>query len=739
MATLTEERPSVIRFASFEVNLRARELRRNRRKINLQQQPFEILATLLERPGELVTREELRERLWPGDTFVDFDHGINSAIRRLRDALGDSAENSRFVQTLGRRGYRLAVPASELTYCNGTPRAAQPVATPVVVPALEATTDVQEPSSIQRRSGMVWAAALAVFVVILSGASYWWTSHSRARSKRLDELQQLRVVPLTVLPGSVASPTYSPDGSEVAFAWEEDNGKGYDLYVKVVGSDVPLRLTHHSSRALSLAWSPDGRTIAFERDAGEDDSGIYVIAPTGGPERKLAARSPIHWLGRGMSWSRDGQRLAYIERASTSGSPEKPELFGDSALQLVLLSVDTLEKTTVPTGCFALSSPAFSPGGTYLSWVCNKGGHSASLWLMRLKYGTKTQLLTWDDGIWATAWSKDEQRIVFSPVEGYGALWELAIQYPKHVVRLPVGRGAGDLAMNPAGPGLVYQEGDYNFNIWRLNLQTEPLHADKVVASSLGQRSASLSPDGRRIAFESNRSGSGWEVWVCDADGSNPQQLTFLGRSTTGTPRWSPDGQRIVFDSRGAGDSDLYVIDAKGGVPQKLNIDLQDNALGSWSHDGQWLYFVNGEDHGKSSVWKAPSSGGHAMKIADHAYFPLVAPDGDHVYFVRDRMLWRARSDGTVQESVVGMPQLDSMGDEWFPFQSGIYFIAHEGDRSIISRFDLRTRKVQSLYETEKSTPDWIGGLPVSPDGSYLLYTQVDERSSKLMLIQNWQ
>ena len=77
---------------------------RNRRKINLQQQPFEILATLLERPGEVVTREQLRERLWSGDTFVDFDHGINSAIRRLRDALGDSAENSRFVQTLGRRG-----------------------------------------------------------------------------------------------------------------------------------------------------------------------------------------------------------------------------------------------------------------------------------------------------------------------------------------------------------------------------------------------------------------------------------------------------------------------------------------------------------------------------------------------------------------------------------------------------------------------------------------------------------
>ena len=195
-----------------------------------------------------------------------------------------------------------------------------------------------------------------------------------------------------------------------------------------------------------------------------------------------------------------------------------------------------------------------------------------------------------------------------------------------------------------------------------------------------------------------------------------------------------------MFDSREAGDSDLYVIDAKGGVPRKLNIDLQDNALGSWSHDGQWIYLVNGENHGKPSVWKVPSDGGHAMKIADHAYFPLEAPNGDHVYFVRDRMLWRAKLDGTAQENVVGMPRLNSMGDEWFPFQSGIYFIAHEGDRSIISRFDVRTLRVRSLLrEPEKSTPDWVGGLPVSPDGRYVLYTQVDEHASKLMLVQNWQ
>src|SRR5882724_4084255 len=102
--------PDVIRFGTFEADLRVGELRRNGVKIRLQDQPFQILSMLLERPSEIVTREELRSRLWPADTFVDFDHSLNAAVRRLRDALGDSAENPRFVETISRRGYRFLAP-----------------------------------------------------------------------------------------------------------------------------------------------------------------------------------------------------------------------------------------------------------------------------------------------------------------------------------------------------------------------------------------------------------------------------------------------------------------------------------------------------------------------------------------------------------------------------------------------------------------------------------------------------
>src|SRR3954464_16075189 len=125
---------STRRFGVFELDLRAGELRRSGLKVKLQEQPFQVLAELLERPGQVVTREELRNRLWPADTYVDFDHSLNAAIRRLRDALGDSAENPTFVETVARRGYRFLAPVS-LGRSNGNGSVETPAAVTVAIPA----------------------------------------------------------------------------------------------------------------------------------------------------------------------------------------------------------------------------------------------------------------------------------------------------------------------------------------------------------------------------------------------------------------------------------------------------------------------------------------------------------------------------------------------------------------------------------------------------------------------------
>src|SRR6201981_3138274 len=147
--------PSTRRFGVFELDLRAGELRRNGSKIKLQEQPFQVLAELLDRPGQVVTREELRNRLWPADTYVDFDHILNAAVRRLRDALGDAAENPTFVETVARRGYRFLAPVTaQGVNGNGT-----------ALPRAGAVTG-ESPRSLLRAWPYVAAVATIALVII---------------------------------------------------------------------------------------------------------------------------------------------------------------------------------------------------------------------------------------------------------------------------------------------------------------------------------------------------------------------------------------------------------------------------------------------------------------------------------------------------------------------------------------------------------------------------------------------
>ena len=355
--------------------------------------------------------------------------------------------------------------------------------------------------------------------------------------------------------------------------------------------------------------------------------------------------------------------------------------------------------------------------------------------LLRLKDGSQSQLLSQQDLIFGQAWSSDERRIVFSSQSNYGSLRETSLARADHAEILPIGHDASDLAAKPSGPGLAYVQRSINVNIWRLDLLASPPRARRLSASSREQLSPSISPDGSKIAFESTQSGAR-EIWVCGSDGSNAQQVTDFRNAWTGTPRWSPDGKLIAFDSRVGGEADLYVVNPNGGIPHKLSIDRRDNSMPSWSKDGAWIYFT---DARHSSVWKVPSNGGHAVQIAESAAsIAIESADGEYVYFARDKRLWRAKTDGSTEEQVAGMPEINFIGDEWFPLEGRIYFLSHVAGKTMINLFDLQSRQTRPIFTLEKPTPGWIGGMPVSKDGKFMLYPQVDSASSDIMIIGNW-
>jgi Tol biopolymer transport system component/DNA-binding winged helix-turn-helix (wHTH) protein len=275
----------VVHFGIFEVDLQAGELRRNGSKVRLQDQPFQVLALLLERPGQIVIREELQARLWPADTFVDFDHGLNAAIKRLRDALGDSAENPRFVETLARRGYRFLAPV------NRTPKDSLAAPQPLRL--------TQQKNSGTHQPRSPWRLPLVVATVVLAGISAGWhIGHRSAASIRFTERS------LTGNPENdpVLSAAISPDGKYLAFA----DRAGFFLRVVGTGETHAVALPD-SLRPSHVNWFPDGsHVLVTSTSSPSEKPSLWNASVFGGSPLKLADNADHGAV------SPDGSKIAFL-------------------------------------------------------------------------------------------------------------------------------------------------------------------------------------------------------------------------------------------------------------------------------------------------------------------------------------------------------------------------------------------------------------------------------------------
>ena len=260
--------PRLVRFGSYEVDLPAGELKKCGVKLKLSGQPFQVLAILLEQPGTVVTREELQKRLWP-DTFVDVDHNLNTSINKIREALGDSSESPRFVETLPRRGYRFIAPIT----VNGT----------AAVAAADGSKD--RPSSgpeSPARTKPLRALALLGSVMLLAagGLSIF------KRRETPGAPPQRTLTRITFDEGLQNEPAWSPDGRYIAYS--SDRGGKFDIWVQQVSEGDPIQITTRPGHHWQPDWSPDGKYIASRSEEG--DGGIYIVPALGGAglERKIA-------------------------------------------------------------------------------------------------------------------------------------------------------------------------------------------------------------------------------------------------------------------------------------------------------------------------------------------------------------------------------------------------------------------------------------------------------------------
>jgi Tol biopolymer transport system component/DNA-binding winged helix-turn-helix (wHTH) protein len=717
------------RFDCFQVDLSSNELFRSGVRVPIQEQPLQILRLLLEAEGRVVTREQLRSSLWPKDTFVDFEHGVNTAVKKLRRALEDSAESPSFVETLPKLGYRFMVEVEwtpDVSSSNPQPRvvAIGPPG-PTAVPSVAASEkDVQT-------GGRRWRLAYVGIGLLLLAAIGGFL----LRPRRQMQPDKLTVVPFTTFPGFEIAPSFSPDGNEIVFSWfGYEKEFQFDLYIKQVGQEHVMQLTHHPAVFLGSAWSPDGRLIAFMRQTVDPEgTGIFVISPLGGAERKLTTITPYgDWAPQGVRWSPDGKWLAF----SRADAQAKKTDAIPSPFSIHLVNVETGEVRNLPppsSDCRNTWQPAFSPDGKYLASVCVLSEGVAKVYLQTPdgKQPRELKDAKSSEGFSGLTWAVDSQSLLYCS--------------DQHLWRVPLGGGKPEMllfaqdvesvAVASHGNRLAFAQVHHAGNVFQLALAgqaklTAP--ATKLISSTRGDAGAHVSPDGKHIAFQSWRSGSP-EVWVCDRDASNPVQLTSFGGPSIGEPRWSPDGRRIAFDLRtDSGIPELYIVDLAGGPPRRFQTGTTEAASPSWSGDGHWIYF---NTERPNAIWKAPAEGGSASRLTaegKNRCEPQESADGTRVFFYSEDKVWTASVDGGDERQVPGAP----LGVTWLPTRNGAYFVAGSPRHFSLHYFDTATQHARKIADFPYLFVMW--GSSLAPDGHALLFTGIEHSEGDIMLVEGF-
>ena len=734
---MTDRSPSprrAIRFGVFELDLHAAELRKAGARLSLPAQSFEVLSLLLERPGDLVTREELRQRLWPNGTFVDFEHGLNAVVNRLRDTLGDSADRPRFIETVPRRGYR---------FVGGVE------APPALPPA---AVEPSPPPSVDRRSiasFVPWrrhtlvTAALAALLVIGIGMWLFWRAPAV-------NAPPAKVVRLTTLAGTEDWPAFSPDGQQVAFGWEGEKRDNIDVYVTLVGSRNVRRLTTDPADDYAPSWSPDGLHVAFLRKAGSV-AYVHVTSALGGPDLKVsdfpvAGSVSFSPAASQITWSPDGQYIV-------AGRDPRASVGTSAGIYLIPARGGAPRALTRPKHPTFDFSPAFSWDGRRLAYAsCGKFDAFSPMYYPTNCYvrvvdvdGTFRQTapsrsLTRQpmDQLDGLAWTRDGKSVVFYQAGHDVDLWRVSLAGDSPPERIEV---AGSNATHPATVAsqdrLLFAQYDGEAHLYRFKVG-RPI--EQVAPSSSFEGDPHFSPDGSQIAFASGRSGD-VTIWVAATDGSGARQLTHGTWYWQGSPHWSPDGRSIAFDAFDFdGRVHIWAIDAEGGKPRRVTTHAGDQTVPTWSRDGEWIYF-SGDPAPRREIWRVRATGGQPEQVTrtGSGLLGIEAADGTALLYQptnADSPLLLMPLAGGQSRQLVDCVRASAFATAG---TTVVYVACSPGANPAIHALDMASSRDRLLGRLEKFEPDQPPiSLAVSPDGKTILYRGVTRKGGDLMMIENF-
>ncbi len=572
-------RENVLRFGEFELDLDRQTLSRRGIRLKLQNQPRQVLTLLIQRAPEIVGRDEIRQRVWGNDIYIDTEQSINFCIRQIRGVLLDNAAAPRFIETLPREGYRFIAPLEGVVLQERSDYSGVP-------PPKQEITDV---AARPNRHRWVIVSIALVAMLIVAAFAFWIL--------RRDVLVRVSgISPVTSYPGDEREPSLSPDGRQVAFSWDGEDGRRH-IYVKLLGEERPLRLTQDPAEDSFPAWSPDGKQIAFMRRRTDSESEIMLIPSIGGPERilhRIQVGKFVSGSGRMMAWSADGKWLCFT---SELGPSSRHALFLFS-----LESGSVLPFFARPASSGGDSSPAFSPDGRWLAFARYTGPANSRVFIQRVTaqlepVGEPQLVLNTSGNSTTPVWLSDSKRILFLDRDGTRVM-QAHIGGTAKLAYIASARLSG-LAIDGSGAHLIASRRLDDDDIWILPVNGLRVtgEAKRFVYSTAPEAQPRFSPDGRVLAFRSSRSGAS-EIWLADADGRNPRQLTHIGAYVAGFPHWSPDSRFLVFHARLPDEAQIYTIRAQDGVTRQITHESPGFTIPIFSRDGKVIYMTETRPEG---------------------------------------------------------------------------------------------------------------------------------------------
>jgi len=595
----------------------------------------------------------------------------------------------------------------------------------------------------ERHSRKRWR--MAATAVVLAGAA---VVVGVTRLARDDRREPPRLLTATSMPGAEEDPALSPDGNLVAFSWggpgPTDNP---DIWIKAVDGDATRRLTDTPDVMEKYPdWSPDGQFVGFTRYVKGQPS-ILRIAALGGREEMIAEGIA------NADWSPDGKSITGVGRTAE----------GRSALVQQLIETGVRQQLTEAPPGFRELHPAVSPDGSTVAFLRSGEGRS-SVFLVPTSGGKVEPFGEWTSGvIGGLEWTPDgRELLVARPAPSGRRLMRIAIgnqgtQVP--VAGIPYETVAPSVSGVRRGGTfrLAVVSGQQDVGLRLVDLKA-PQDEGRITAATpfcdatRMDSPGRFSPDGREVAFTSDRSGS-QQVWVTSLDGTPPRMVTQLQDASVRVGSWSPDGRSLAFDATIRDRTHIYVVPVNGGPMRRLTNGRATEIDPEWSRDGRWIYYASGE--GRSTIWRAPAGGGPPVRLTSELGFePRESPDGRSLYFIdRPRFfglgpvasLKRMPADGGAVETL----DVPVMAGAWEITDAGLVFVFVPGlggatdfarAPDVLEIYDFAERRIRVLGTLGFRVGPFAATrfLIVSRDGRWALASHVDRWDRDILVVDNF-